>query len=462
MYIFTHIQSFNPDLYTPVGLYGRVRHRYRKPIILECNDYHARSESHSYIGFNPLAEIFTEQDTITLLTNEETRHYPIDRPRITEQLEALLGQFTFHDPCVPGNGFFVRCNFEFAHFSEPSQIPEAVNDLPHAHFILYEYLFVIDHFHNNARFIVNTPTPQHPCPELLEELLHRSAANELPFFTTGNAVSSVSDTDFLAMVEKALEHIRRGDVFQLVVSRPFVQPFFGDDFQIYRHLRRLNPSPYLFYADMESYRLMGSSPETQLQLKNGKAIIHPIAGTVRKTGNAFTDKENAASLVADEKENAEHTMLVDLARNDLSKCCTNVYVDAYKEVQEFSHVIHLVSKVSGKTMASSPLAVFGATFPAGTLSGTPKPKALELIARYEFSPRGYYGGAIGWMTTDGDLNTSIVIRSILSSNNELHFRAGAGVVLDSDPHSELEEVNNKLGAVHAAIKAAASPQITSI
>jgi anthranilate synthase component 1 len=291
----------------------------------------------------------------------------------------------------------------------------------------------------------------------LEEILRLQPNSVLPFELTGEEKSQLSDSDFLELVGTAKQHIIRGDVFQLVVSREFQSSYFGDDFQIFRELRTLSPSPYLFYADFESHRIMGSSPEKQLQIRNGIAEIHPIAGTVRKSGDPEKDELAIQHLVHDDKENAEHTMLVDLARNDLSKYCTEVKVTKYKEVQHFSHVIHLVSKVIGTHNEESSLSVFSGTFPAGTLSGTPKPRALELINKYEPGKRDYYGGAIGFIDFQGNVNLAIIIRSIFSKNNVLHYRAGAGVVLDSIPENELQEVDNKLGAVRMAIQKANSP-----
>jgi len=458
MHIYTHIHSFNADLETPVGLYLNLRDRYRKPILLESNDYHSRIDSTSFIGLNPLVEITVEDTFIRIQAAESIQEISIlDHTNITDQLATILASIKFESPELANNGFFSYFSFEYAHFEESIELMTSTLGLPKAHLILYEYLIVLDHFHDNGSIIVNSLNPEVPSIETLEQFLRKKTTNCLPFMKDGMPESTLSDDDFRKNVTIAQQHINRGDVFQLVLSRPFSQRFFGDDFQVYRQLRRLNPSPYLFYADMESYRLMGSSPEAQIQLKNGKASIHPIAGTVRKTGNDATDTVLTHQLIHDEKENAEHTMLVDLARNDLSKYCDEVKISSYKEVQRFSHVIHLVSKVTGQLQETSSLALFSGTFPAGTLSGTPKPKALELIQRYEGNTRDYYGGAIGFISTNGDLNLAIVIRSILSKNDQLHYRAGAGIVLDSIPENELQEVYNKLGAVQKAISAAHSP-----
>jgi anthranilate synthase component 1 len=254
------------------------------------------------------------------------------------------------------------------------------------------------------------------------------------------------------MVEKGKQHCFRGDVFQVVLSRAFHQQFKGDEFNVYRALRSINPSPYLFFFDYGDYKLMGSSPEAQLIIKEGKATIHPIAGTFRRTGNDEQDRELAAQLLEDPKENAEHVMLVDLARNDLSRLATNVEVESYRKIQYYSHVIHLVSEVTGKIQEGlNPFSLLAATFPAGTLSGAPKYRAMQIIDQYEPTARGFYGGCIGAVSFNGDFNHAIMIRSILSKSNTLYYQAGAGVVAKSVASSELEEVNNKLNALKQAI-----------
>jgi anthranilate synthase component I len=458
MTIYTQQYTFNADLYTPVGLYLGLRNHYRKPCLLEGNDYHSRTDSTSFIGLNPLVEITVLHNSIVTEINGTKSTVDIANPRqVTAQLKEILNDFQF-DEIHNHNAFLSYFSFEYAHFEEPVGNTKASDTkIPLAQFILFEYLIVLDHFHDSGTIFRNSLLQETLPDSAFEALLRRQTFTLLPFETKGEETGPDTDEGFIALVEKAKEHIYRGDVFQLVVSRPFEQAFFGDDFQVYRQLRRLNPSPYLFYADMESYRLMGSSPETQIGLQNGHAAIHPIAGTVRKTGNAAADQLSTEALLNDEKENAEHTMLVDLARNDLSRFCNNVHIASYKEVQHFSHVIHLVSKVAGEMRDDdASLDLFAGTFPAGTLSGTPKPKALELINRYESTPRDYYGGAIGFINPNGNINLAIVIRSIFSQNNTLHYRAGAGVVIDSKPKNELQEVHNKLGAVRRAIAAADS------
>nr|WP_294860835.1 anthranilate synthase component I family protein [uncultured Fluviicola sp.] len=456
MHIYTQDYTFNADNFTPVGLYLSFRNRFRSPCLLECNDYSDRTSSKSYIGLNPLIDIRVFRTTIQIQESDTIHLVPIANPqKITRQIQGLLAKYSFKNE-FEDNGFLSYFSFEFAHFEENITTSQSQLNLPLARFTLFEYLIILDHFHDQGRILSNTCKPGKKSDSEFLELLQFNKASELPFEVSNAEQALVSEVDFLELVQQAKKHIYLGDVFQLVVSRPFEQEFFGDDFQVYRQLRRLNPSPYLFYLDMESYRLFGSSPETQIQLKNGIAEIHPIAGTVRKTGDRATDAQLVQQLILDEKENAEHTMLVDLARNDLSKFCHSVKIESFKEVQYFSHVIHLVSKVRAQS-EENPLSLFSGTFPAGTLSGTPKPKALQLLNLYEKKERGFYGGAVGFIHTNGNMNLAIIIRSALSSNNKLCYQAGAGIVLDSIPENELMEVTNKLGAIRSAIQCASKP-----
>ncbi|MNJ82645.1 Anthranilate synthase component 1 [compost metagenome] len=456
MHLYTQQYSFNADNYTSVGLYLSFKNRFRSPCLLESNDYNDRTSSKSFIGLNPLIDIQVFQSEIRIQEADSVRLIPIENPsEITQEIQSLLNTYSFEND-FENNGFLSYFSFEFAHFEENIPTSKSQLQLPLARFTLFQYLIVLDHFHDQGSILFNAFEPGLKSESEFQELLRFNKASDLPFELVNEEKTDVSEADFLQLVQHAKAHIYRGDVFQLVVSRPFEQAFFGDDFQVYRHLRRLNPSPYLFYLDMESYRLFGSSPETQIQLKNGIAEIHPIAGTVRKTGDSDLDKQLVQQLIGDEKENAEHTMLVDLARNDLSKFCNSVKIGSYKEVQHFSHVIHLVSKVTAQTEEAA-LSLFNGTFPAGTLSGTPKPKALELLNHYEKTERGFYGGALGFIHTNGNMNLAIIIRSALSSNNTLRYQAGAGIVLDSVPENELEEVTNKLGAIRKAIHCASKP-----
>lgn len=453
MKIYSKIHSFNADTYTPVQLYLQIRHHYRNCCLLESNDYHSRQDSRSFIGFDPLISLEMNSDEFQIKTDGAliTKSILEDKT-LSNQAQEILNDYEFEQ--AEYNGFFGRMSFEFALPDETHiSLQQVDSEIPLLHFFLFRYILVIDHFTNDGYFLENSLSEEFNNLSI-NDLLKLSAPSSLPFELVGEESSTFSDDEFSDLVQKGIAHCERGDVFQIVLSNRFNHAFFGDDFHIYRQLRRTNPSPYLFYFDFESYRLFGSSPEAQLVIQNGKAEIHPIAGTVPKTGDEKEDSEQLEFLKSDEKENAEHTMLVDLARNDLSRNCSNIQIEAYKEVQHFSHVIHLVSKVTGTLQTSESFQTIAQSFPAGTLSGTPKPKALELIHDYEKTPRSFYGGAIGILQPNGDTNMAIVIRSVLSKENQLYYQAGAGVVLDSQPEKETKEVHHKLKAVREAIRKA--------
>lgn len=454
--LFSKVTPFNADVYTPIELYLSLRNRYRKTCLLESNDYHSRSNSKTFLGLNPIIEISVENLKVSIRYKEKNQTLQlIPGSTIGDQIQKIISQFKFENPNIQGNGFIGRIGFEFSYLTEKHITKlQSSHSLPDIHLFLFESIIVIDHFTDNGYVISNGFDKQEVNNFSIKEFFKKENYTELPFELIEEESADFTDTEFAAIVSKGIEHCKRGDVFQLVVSNEFKQSFFGDDFQVYRQLRRLNPSPYLFYFDFESYRLMGSSPEAQLIVKNGEAEIHPIAGTVPRTGDENKDALSLDFLLKSEKENAEHTMLVDLARNDLSKNCSPVKVDVYKEIQHFSHVTHLVSKVIGKLKEDKAFEVFNNSFPAGTLSGTPKPKALELISKYEKTTRDFYGGAVGLIGTNGDLNLAIVIRSMLSMNNNLFYRAGAGVLVDSEVESEVNEVHHKLRAVRTAIQKA--------
>ncbi len=451
MKIYSNTIKFNADVYTPVKLYLSLRNKHRKTCLLESNDYHSRQESKSFIGLDPLVEFQQFESSLFIDCNDKHEKITLHGDSsFASQVQTLLEKYEFENEQF--NGFFGRLGFEYNLKDETHlQSSKSNLDIPLLHAFIYKYVIVIDHFTNEGCIIENSLTNVFELKHHTD-LFKNEIYTALPFETIGNERASFTDQEFTQLVTRSIEHCKRGDVFQLVVSNAFEQSFFGDDFQVYRQLRRLNPSPYLFYFDFEEYRLFGSSPEAQLIISDQQAEIHPIAGTIPRTGIQQTDDVQLEFLLNDEKENAEHTMLVDLARNDLSRDCATVKVSKYKEVQHFSHVTHLVSKVTGVLENANNFTALCHSFPAGTLSGTPKPQALELIHTYENSTRDYYGGAIGMFTAKGNLNMAIVIRSLLSKNNTLHYRAGAGVVLDSIPERETKEVHHKLSAVRTAIE----------
>lgn len=462
----TSFKKLLADVYTPVGIYLRLRDRFRDTILLESTDFHAGENSYSFIGINAIAGIEISNPTVLefKLPGQPAEKIAIKNPTdVPGHLWDFMQRFELADiapkPVNVAQGLFGYTTYDAVQFFDSIKVenkqPGAINAVPLMRYRLYQYVIAINHFKDELFIIENEIAGIDSERTLIESLIKSKDVPTFPFKTVAAESSNLTNEAYIEEVKKGIASCHRGDVFQIVLSRRFEQQFTGDEFNVYRALRSINPSPYLFYFDYGDYKLLGSSPESQLIVNNGNAIVHPIAGTFKRTGNDDTDKALAIALEADEKENAEHVMLVDLARNDLSRMCSNVEVTQYKKINYYSHVIHLVSEVTGKVgPESNPFKLIATTFPAGTLSGAPKFKAMQLINEYEPTPRSYYGGAIGCVGFDGTVNHAIMIRTFLSRNNTLVYQAGAGVVAASKPESELQEVNNKLNALKLAIELA--------
>ena len=449
------------DVYTPVSIYLRLRDRFRDTILLESTDAHVAENSYSFICINAIGGIeVKDAKTIEI-------KYPNQDPikQEADQIDNQLWGYMQGYQVVPhthketnfAQGLFGYTSFDAIPLFETIAFADTKKtNIPLIRYRLYQYVIVFDHYKDELFICQNLLANEQADTSLIESLIRNKDVPQFPFTPVGDERSNVSDDAYTTMVEKGIQHCLRGDVFQIVLSRRFEQSFKGDEFNVYRALRSVNPSPYLFFFDYGDYKLMGSSPEAQLIVRNNKAVMHPIAGTFKRTGNDEEDKALSVKLLEDAKENAEHVMLVDLARNDLSRSCTAVTVSQFKQVKFYSHVIHLVSEVVGTLGdAANPFNVLAQTFPAGTLSGAPKFKALEIIDGLEPTARGYYGGAIGFVGFNGNFNHAIMIRSFLSKDNTLYYQAGAGVVVSSNPESELQEVNNKLNALKKAVVLAA-------
>ncbi|MEX1203546.1 MAG: anthranilate synthase component I family protein [Ferruginibacter sp.] len=463
----TGYQQILADVYTPVGIYLRLRDRFRDTILLESTDFHASENSYSIIAVNAIAgiEIRNKEQGEYKLPGRNTEKVDLNSTTsLLQQMQYFMNCFevdgTVPSPVNIAQGIFGYSSydavqlFENIKFDEKKLAPQELS-IPLMRYRLYQYVIIFNHFKDQLFICENKFDGIESKLADLMSIIRSKDVPVFPFCISGHESSPVSNEDYLTMVKKGIEACHRGDVFQIVLSRPFLQRFIGDDFNVYRALRSVNPSPYLFYFDYGDYKLMGSSPESQVIIQNGKAIVHPIAGTFKRTGDDETDKALAIALEIDAKETAEHVMLVDLARNDLSRVCNEVTVSSFKKVQYYSHVIHLVSEVQGKVQdGKNAFSILGSTFPAGTLSGAPKYKAMQLIDEQESTARGFYGGTIGFMGFDASCNHAIMIRSFLSKNNTLLYRAGAGVVAASKPENELQEVNNKLGALKKAIELA--------
>ena len=451
------------DLYTPVSLYMRLRDLYPQSMLMESSDYHGSENAKSFIGIDPMASIQVAHGTLTMTFPDGSsvkRDIPVensDKPKlaVAKAMNDFLGSFHVEGEGCQYYGIFGFTSANAVRYFENIPVKDTTmerNDAPDILYLLFKDIIVFDHFNNMIDFITLGTAD-----ELQNLLTAANKPNVKPygFHAVGGATSTLTDEEHKANIRRCVRHCLRGDVFQIVISRRFIQKYEGDDFKLYRVLRSINPSPYLFYFDFGGYRIFGSSPETHNRIVGNKAFIDPIAGTTKRTGNTEQDRKNAEFLRNDPKENAEHVMLVDLARNDLSRNCHNVKVDFYKDMQYYSHVIHLVSRVSGELNDGADHTLeFIDTFPAGTLSGAPKVRALQLINEMEPHNRGAYGGCIGSISLNGDLNQAIVIRTFISRNGELWFQAGSGVTAKSNDDYELQESNNKLGALVKAIKEA--------
>lgn len=453
------------DVFTPVGIYLRLRDRFRDTILLESTDHHVAENSYSFIGINAIAGMeITSKDSLEFkLPGQSPEKLPI---KTTEEVPLHLWNFMKRFEIAEGSstlkearfaqGLYGYTTFDAVQFFDTIKLNVGNGQsptIPLMRYRLYQYVIAINHFKDELFICENKIDGIESELSVVESLIRSHDIPVYPFAAKGEEGKNMSDEDYMEMVKKGIKSCFRGDVFQIVLSRRFQQKFTGDEFNVYRALRSINPSPYLFFFDYGDYKLMGSSPEAQLIIQNGKAVVHPIAGTFKRTGNDEIDARETERLRNDPKENAEHVMLVDLARNDLSRLCDDVQVVHYKQVQYYSHVIHLVSEVTGKVRPdSNPFELLAKTFPAGTLSGAPKIKAMQLIDSYEPTSRSYYGGGIGFMGFDGSCNHAIMIRTFLSKDNTLTYQGGAGVVSASNPEHELQEVNNKLGALKKAIE----------
>ncbi|WP_162426290.1 anthranilate synthase component I family protein [Pontibacter pudoricolor] len=457
--ITTNYKRLLADTLTPVSVYLKLRDRFPNSILLESSDYHGAENSFSYICCSPMASIKAENEVLTEAFPDGTiKHTPITKEtNVPAQLAAFAQSFEVVSNAFNfiNNGLFGYMNYDAVRYYEDIELTQRPDrqQLPDLYYAVYRYIIAINHFTNEAYiFSHNYNQDDDNGIAQLEALLNSRNIPSYSFKTTAAEAYNISSEGFLKNIQKAKEHCFRGDVFQLVLSRRFEQAFQGDEFNVYRALRSINPSPYLFYFDYGSFKIFGSSPEAQLVIKDGKASIFPIAGTFRRTGDDAADAALAEKLLADPKENAEHVMLVDLARNDLSRNGHSVAVETFREIQYYSHVIHLVSKVSGQLHSQKDsLQMVASTFPAGTLSGAPKHKAMQLIDKYETTNRAFYGGFIGFLDFNGNFNSAIMIRSFLSKDYKLYYQAGAGIVAASDPQSELQEVDNKLMALRKAL-----------
>ena len=447
------------DTITPVEVYLKIRDIFPNSLLLENSDYMLANNNYSFICFNQIGHIKIKNNEVdcSYPEGEDDSRILAKDEKISTVIHDYLEKFetTNSELKFLNNGLFGYMSHESVKYFDSVKIEDKDDfDIPDIYYGLYQNIIAISQYNHEAHIFCNSIKESNNI-DYIESILNNKSYSVFNFKKSGESESPITDNEYIEYVKKAKDHCKRGDVFQLVLSRRFKQKFSGDEFNVYRALRSINPSPYLFFFDYGDFKIFGSSPEAQIVIKDGKSEIHPIAGTFKRTGNDEEDQKTAKELAEDPKENSEHIMLVDLARNDLSRSGYNVKIEKNREVQFYSHVIHLVSKVTSILKDNiKPFQVVEDTFPAGTLSGAPKHRALELIEKYEKVNRNFYGGAIGYIDFNGNFNHAIIIRSFFSKNNILNYQAGAGIVIDSIPEKELEEVKNKLGALDKALEEA--------
>ncbi|MHC5361083.1 anthranilate synthase component I family protein [Myroides sp. LJL110] len=443
------------DLHTPVELYLKLRDKFANSFLLESSDYSQRENSYSYICLNPIAHFYVDK-TNTVISTENAHHNFLNSDiDISQKLTQFINCLQVEKPVEIDfitNGLFGYTSYDAISLFENIELQQSEKDIAIMQYHFFRYLIVFNHYNNELYILEHLQENQQPTISAILDLIQTSSIPTYPFSKFSSQTTDLTDAEFLKTLDTAKAHCAKGDVFQLVLSREYKQKFLGDEFNVYRKLRSINPSPYLFFFDYTNFKIFGSSPEAQLIVKDSQAYIHPIAGTFKRTNDPKKDQELAIRLQNDPKECAEHVMLVDLARNDLSKNAKVVELEKFKQIESYSHVIHLVSKVKGTLdKQQNTFQIFKDTFPAGTLSGAPKTKAIQLINLYEPKSRGLYGGSVGIIGLDGTINQAIFIRSALSYNNTLYYQAGCGVVIESNLENELNEIHNKLSAIRTAI-----------
>jgi anthranilate synthase component I len=459
--------TIKADLYTPVGVYLKLRSKQVHSFLMESADMMAIKNSKSFIGFEPIASICVQHNACAITYNQTKAVTLLHNTSLLDTYQTFYSNLVFNQTPHALNGLYGYFNFDAIPYVEKISFNSVVNDnkeIPECYYQLYKYVLVFDHYNDTITVIINAQENEdvQTLKDNISYLLEQPVPEQTYFKTTTPLESNFTDDGYKSMVQKGINHCKRGDVFQVVLSRRFSQQFIGDDFQVYRELRCINPSPYLFYFDYNDFHIFGSSPESVLVKNDAELFVHPIAGTVRRTGDDKADKELAEKLKVDPKEKSEHIMLVDLARNDLSKLGKKVEVTSFMEAHYYSHLIHLVSEVKATVSTNeNALALLSSVFPAGTLSGAPKYRALQIIDDLETEKRSFYGGALGMISFNGNINHAIIIRSFLSKTNTLTMQAGGGVVVSSTPQGECNEVNTKLTALHKAIEAAEQQQVTT-
>jgi len=465
------VYEFIPaDMITPVLAYQRIRGNGEFTFLLESVEDSQNFGRYSFIGLNPAKELLNFGRRTLLREGGKESVLPDDIfSAITAELEGIS------QPQIEGLPYFKGgaagfIGYENTELLEPVLgITERSSEQPDSCLGIFRDLIAFDHLKHQLILICNVHIkPDQSRTEefaqaqerlsTLKKLLSSPCPHPGPFSITSYIKQEIDSARFTRSFDRIKEHILDGDVFQLVLSEKFSAEFEGDPFHVYRALRMINPSPYMYILEMPGdIKVIGTSPEDLVRVKDGKAAILPIAGTRRRGTSSADDHRLAEELKNDPKENAEHTMLVDLARNDLGRVCSygSVSLKEDRNIKMYSHVMHIVSRVEGKVRENiSAVDVLGASFPAGTVTGAPKVKAMEIIKNLEAEQRGLYAGAVGYFDFSGNMDMCIAIRSFFIKKNVITWQAGAGIVLDSKPELEMKEIYNKARVMTEALKQA--------
>jgi anthranilate synthase component 1 len=464
------------DLDTPVSIYLKLKHK-GAVFLLESVEQGIQKGRYSFIGISPYAHLSVRQDQVKLDKDGKTQSFLLGHQDPLELIRTELASLQMQGPDLPGpfGGAVGYLSHELVAHFEGIPVPAADPlDLPDLAFLFPQAVVVIDHVKSELEIFAlprgDDPQKAYEHARHLTDAVHDALISPLnmpqsraPMPTDpvdadlASLVSNTTPDQFKERVEKAKSHIESGDAFQIVLSQRLEGETQVDGFQIYRCLRILNPSPYLFFVDFGEFQLLGSSPEVLVKLENNQATLCPIAGTRPRGDSPSRDQALEKELLEDDKERAEHVMLVDLGRNDLGRVCApgSVKVDSLMHVERYSHVMHLVSTLRG-TLAQGKdgFDLARAAFPAGTLTGAPKIRAMQIIAELEGERRGPYGGALGYFSSHGHLDLCITIRTLVMKGQRYFLQGGAGIVADSDPQAEYEESLNKIKALHQAVRLA--------
>lgn len=447
------VRTIQGDTLTPVSIFNALQGEHK--VLLESNAKYEENGRYSFIAVNPIAELKGGKSSCTFRVGEETTKHTVP---VIDQLKRCLPIRKTEYPFAFFGGVIGYFGYETAfHFERIGEVMNDVYQMPDVHVFFYDTFIVIDHLEQLVTVAAidlfqsgKTEEELEAKVARLEKQLYQPQVQSLEETLSISFRPTVEKQRFIEMVETAKEYIRKGDIFQVVLSQTFETEYSGNPFALYRKLRATNPSPYMFYMDFGQYTVFGTSPESLVKVRNGTVTTNPIAGTKPRGQTIEEDEAIAAALLADEKEVAEHKMLVDLGRNDVGRVAKigSVEVSKYMAIERYKYVMHIVSEVVGELRDDRHVVdVLAASLPAGTVSGAPKIRAMQIINELEQKKRGVYAGAIGYLSVSGDMDLALAIRTMVVKDGKAYVQAGAGIVYDSVPELEYEETLNKARAL---------------